>query len=72
MSEWNCWKNSSDIVSGRRGEGGGQRYIRGLAVGDGKRGRGLEMRVSKGTEMGIRGGVAVNPQPPAEIVPADE
>ena len=40
MSEWNCWKNSSDIVSGNGGEGGiGEVYMRRGPVGGGKRGR---------------------------------
>ena len=70
MSEWNCWKNSSDIASGNRGRGEELRYIRGFEVG-GKRERRMEIRVSKTTEMGPGGVVAVIAQLSANILPAE-
>ena len=47
------------------------KYIRGIEVGGGKGERGFRTMVSKTTEMGLKGCVAVNPQFSASILPAD-
>lgn len=54
------------------GEGGEEmKFIRGIDVGGGKGERGFRTMVSKTTEMGLKGCVAVNPQFSASILPAD-
>lgn len=57
MSEWNCWKNSSDIVGGNGGGGAVEVYKRNQV--GGQRGRELKMEVSKDDSNGSLEGVAV-------------